>query len=185
MLWVAPEGRLTQTWGEELRVEIRNELLSVGVEHAHSRHDVPRQTDADDLHDGLEDEQSEIGEVGVRAVRRWFVAEGVHEAIAAGVGRRSHERKVGGGIGGQAAQTQRLDAREERHRGACRSRCEDGRGAEGAGCCGGFQASDVERLDLGGLGACLVGCEPQTSQGCNAAESLNAGHDEDPTPVLL
>jgi hypothetical protein len=53
--------------------------LVLCVELAHSRDDVARQTDADDLHDGLEDEQGEVRKVRVGAV---LVLEGLHVAIA-------------------------------------------------------------------------------------------------------
>lgn len=96
-------------------VEVRDELLGIGVELAHPGDDVARETDTDDLHDGLEDEQGEIGEVGVRAVRRTLL-EGVEKAIAGGVGVRVHDQEVCGGRGREVAQTERLDeAIEKRH----------------------------------------------------------------------
>lgn len=58
--------KLTKTRREELRVEVGEELLVFGVEVAHSGDDIAGEADADDLHDGLEDQQGEVGEVGVR-----------------------------------------------------------------------------------------------------------------------
>lgn len=71
---------LTQTWREKLRVEVGKKLLVLCIKMAHSRHNIARQTDADDLHYSLEYQQRQIGEVWVRAV---LLLEHLHEAIAA------------------------------------------------------------------------------------------------------
>lgn len=160
--------------------------MGFGIEHAHSGNDVAGQTDADDLHDGLEDEQGEISEVGVRAVRRQLVLGEIHEAIAAGVGRRSHQREVVGGLEGLVAQAQRLDAGEERHHGQSGSRrrssrdCRDGRGAEGAGIVRRFKRR------VFGSGRVLprlgYAADRKRHRRCRwssyDAETLNVGHDE-------
>jgi hypothetical protein len=87
-------------------------FLVFGVELAHPRDDVARQADTDNLHDGLEDQQRQVREVGVRAV---LVLEGVHEAIAAVVvGVRAHGDEAGRGEL-ELAQAQGLRAGEERH----------------------------------------------------------------------
>jgi hypothetical protein len=108
-------GRLTKTRSEELRVEIREELLALCIELAHSRNDVAGQTDADNFHDGFEDEESEVGEVGMRAVRR-LLLEDLEEAIVAVVVRmRSHGDKGVVGAGLHVAQAQGLGGGEEGH----------------------------------------------------------------------
>ena len=53
----SPTIRLTKTWSEEGDVEVGQKLLRVGIEHALTGHDVARETDADYLQDGLEDQQ--------------------------------------------------------------------------------------------------------------------------------
>lgn len=61
--------RLTQTWSEELHVEVRQELLLVGIEMTHHGQDVARKTDADNLHHGLKDQEHEMVERWMRIVR--------------------------------------------------------------------------------------------------------------------
>lgn len=103
---------LTKTRGEELRVEVGEELLTVRIELAHSCNDIAGETDADDLHNGFEDEQCEIGEVGVRSV---LVPERMHEAIVAVVvGLRGHGCESGG-AGLEVAQAQGLGRSKEGH----------------------------------------------------------------------
>lgn len=104
----------TQAWREQLGVQVRNELLRVGVELAHPGDNVAGQTDAYDLHDSLEDEEREVGEVWMGAVRRALVLEGVEEAIAGAVRAGRHDGEVAGGS--EVAKTQRLDGTiEDRH----------------------------------------------------------------------
>lgn len=67
----------TEAWGKQLCVEVRQELLVLCVELAHSRDNVARQTDTDNLHHGLEDEQRKVRKVRVRAV---LLPENLHEA---------------------------------------------------------------------------------------------------------
>lgn len=87
--------------------------MALCIELAHPGDDVAGQTDTDDLHDSLEDQQGEIGEVGVRAVR--LLLEGLEEAIVAVVERlRGHGDKMVG-AGSEVAQAQGLGTREERH----------------------------------------------------------------------
>lgn len=50
------DASLTKTWCKQLGIEVCEELLALCIELAHSCDDIARQTDADDLHDGLEDE---------------------------------------------------------------------------------------------------------------------------------
>jgi hypothetical protein len=107
-------GRLTKTRSEELRVEVCEELLALCIELAHSCDNVAGQTDADNLHDGFEDEESEIGEVGMRAVR--LLLEDLEEAIVAVVVRmRSHGDKGVVGAGLHVAQAQGLGGRKKGH----------------------------------------------------------------------
>ena len=111
---VGPSRVLTKTGREQLCVEVGQELLALCIELAHSRDNVARRADAHDLHDGLKDEQREVGEVGVRAVG--LLLEDLDEAaIVAVVERlRCHGDKVVGG-GSEVAQAQGLGTREERH----------------------------------------------------------------------
>jgi hypothetical protein len=74
-------GRPTQTRRKQLGIEICDEFLVFGVKHAHARDDVARQTNAHDLQHRFEDEEGEVGEVRVRAVR--LLLEHGEEAIAA------------------------------------------------------------------------------------------------------
>lgn len=102
----------TKTWSEQLGVEVRQELLVLCIELAHSGDDVAGQAHAHNLHDSLKDEQREIGEVGMRAV---LLFEDFHEAIAAIFIRLSaHGDKTRRGELG-VAQAQGLWAGEERH----------------------------------------------------------------------
>lgn len=71
---------LTQARREQLRVEVGEKLLALCVELAHSCNDVARRAHTHDLHDCLEDEQRQVGEIRVRAV---FVLEDAEHAIAA------------------------------------------------------------------------------------------------------
>jgi hypothetical protein len=105
-------GRPTQAGCKQLGVEVRQELLVIRIELAHSCDDVAGQTDAYDLHDRLEDQQGEVRKVGVRGV---LVLEHLHEAIAAVVERvRAHGDKVGR-VEVDVAQAQGLWIGEERH----------------------------------------------------------------------
>jgi len=70
----------TKTRCEQLRVQVGKELLVLGIELAHPCDNVAWQAHADDFHNRLEDQQGEVGEIRVRAVR---LLEGAHEAIAA------------------------------------------------------------------------------------------------------
>jgi hypothetical protein len=92
--------------------------LGVGVELAHPGHNVSRETDTHHLHDSLEDEEREVGEIGMRAMRRALL-EGVQQAIAAAVRVRGHDHEIGRGRGTEVAETERLDGAvehsEERH----------------------------------------------------------------------
>jgi hypothetical protein len=111
----------TKARGEQLCVEVRQELLVLRIELPHSCHDVARQTHAHNLHDGLEDQQCKVGKVGVRAV---LVPEDAHVAVAGVVERLStHSDEVWGvEVGG--AHAKGLRSREERHSGiavVCRS----------------------------------------------------------------
>jgi hypothetical protein len=83
----------TETGRKQLCVEVRQELLVFGVKLAHSRHNVAWQAHADDLHDSLENEQGQVGKVGMRAV---ILLEDLHEAIAGVVVRlRAHGDEAG------------------------------------------------------------------------------------------
>lgn len=57
--------RHTQTGREQRDVQISHKLLLVGVEHALARDNITRQTDADDLHDGLEDQHDQMAQGGM------------------------------------------------------------------------------------------------------------------------
>ena len=81
----------TQAWREQLGVEVCEELLRLGVEHALAGDDVAGQADADDLEDGAEDEDDEMAKVGMRRVGR-------QRAGAGGVGGHV-ERGHGGEVG--------------------------------------------------------------------------------------
>lgn len=106
-------GALTKTGREQLCIEVGQELLAFCIELAHSCDNVARRADAHYLHDGLEDEQREVGEVGVRAVG--LLLEDLHEAIVAVVERlRGHGDEVVG-VGSEVAQAQGLGTREKRH----------------------------------------------------------------------
>lgn len=84
----------TQAGCEQLRVEIGQELLVLCIELAHSCDNIARQADADDLQDGLENEQCQVGKIRMRAVR--LVVEDLHEAIiAVVVGLRRKSDKSG------------------------------------------------------------------------------------------
>jgi hypothetical protein len=104
---------LTQARCEELGVEICQKLLTVCVELAHSRDNIAWQTDTDDLHDSLKNEQCKVGKVGMRAV---LVLEDLDETAIVGVvvGLRGHGDEVGCG-GLEIAQAQRLGNCEEGH----------------------------------------------------------------------
>jgi len=107
---------LTQAGREKLRIQVGDELLCLGVEHAHAGYDIAWQTDADNLHDGLKDQQAKVGEVWVRAVRRKLVLlEGIEEAIARAIGVGIHQGEVSGGKGVEDTQPKRLRRCEERH----------------------------------------------------------------------
>lgn len=56
--------QLTQTWREEHHIQIRHKLLLLRIEHALSCDDIARHADADDLQDGLEDEENEVAKIG-------------------------------------------------------------------------------------------------------------------------
>jgi hypothetical protein len=58
----------TQTWGEKSHIEVCDQLLGFGIEHAMPGGDVSRQTDTDDLEHGFEDEQDEMREAGMAGV---------------------------------------------------------------------------------------------------------------------
>lgn len=73
------KGRHTKTRREQLRVEIGKEFLVFGVELAHPGDNVAWQAHADDLHNRLKDQQSEVGEIWMRAV---LLLEDLHEAVA-------------------------------------------------------------------------------------------------------
>ena len=104
---------LTKAGCKQLRVEVGEELLALRVELAHSRDNVARRADADNLHDSLEDEQGEVGEVGMRAVL--VALEDIEHAIVAVLVRlRGHGDEIRG-VSGRAAQAQGLGSREERH----------------------------------------------------------------------
>jgi len=103
---------LTKAGREQLGVEVGEELLALGVEHAQARDNVARSADADNLHDGLEDEEGEVGKVGMRAVV--IVEDAEHAAVAVVVGLRGHGDKVGR-RGRETAQTQCLGRREKGH----------------------------------------------------------------------
>ncbi len=107
-------GALTQTGCEQLRVEVGKEFLALCVELTHPCNDVSWRTHADDFHDSLEDEKSEVGKVWVRAVR--LLLEGIHHtAIVAIVERLRGHGDKGIRIGSEVAQAQGLGTREERH----------------------------------------------------------------------
>ena len=109
------EKQLTQAGCKELRVEVGDELLGVGIKHAHPGDNVAGQTDADDLHDGLEDEQGKVGEVGMGAVGwRAMMLEGVHDGIGLLVGIGIHGQEVVG-VRRQRPDAQRLYGVEQRH----------------------------------------------------------------------
>lgn len=104
---------LTEARREQLCVEVGQEFLALCIKLAHSRDNVARQADAHDLHDGLENEQRQIGEVGVRAV--CLLLEDLHDSIVAIVERlRGHGYEVVG-TGSEVAQAQGLGTRKERH----------------------------------------------------------------------
>lgn len=105
---------LTKTGGKQLCVEVCKELLALSVELTHSRNNVARRAHAHDLHNSLKDQQREVGEVGVRAVR--LLLEDLHKAaIVAVVERlRGHGDEVVG-IGSEVAQAQGLGTRKKRH----------------------------------------------------------------------
>lgn len=59
-------GERTQTRGKQLRIQVGQKFLRLGVEHALPGDYVPGQADTDDFHDSLEDEEDEVTEVGLR-----------------------------------------------------------------------------------------------------------------------
>ena len=56
----------TQAWCEKSDVQIRYELLLVGIEHALSCDNITWQTNAHDLHHRLEDEEDEVSQWRMR-----------------------------------------------------------------------------------------------------------------------
>lgn len=106
---------LTKTRREQLSIEVSKELLALCIELAHPRDDIARQADTHDLHDGLKDQQREVGKVGMRAVG--LFQKDFSEAIVAIFERlRCHgDKVVGVSIDGESTQAQGLGAREKRH----------------------------------------------------------------------
>lgn len=56
----------TETWCEEHDIEVREKLLLVCIEMAQSCNDVSWQTDANNLHNCLEDEQYQVADRRMR-----------------------------------------------------------------------------------------------------------------------
>ena len=71
---LARQLREDQTRREQRHVKVRDELLRLRIEHALPGDDITRQTDADDLQHGLEDEENEVAECWVGGVRWWPIA---------------------------------------------------------------------------------------------------------------
>lgn len=66
----------TQTWREELSVEIGDEFLILCIEEAGPCNDIAWQAHAHDLKHRFEDEQGQMHKVRVLAVRRQVLSEG-------------------------------------------------------------------------------------------------------------
>jgi hypothetical protein len=60
----------TQTWCEERDIQVGQELLFVGIEHALLGNNVTRQTDADHFHDGLEYQKYQMPQGRMRIMAR-------------------------------------------------------------------------------------------------------------------
>lgn len=102
---------LTEARREQLSVEIGKKLLAVCVELAHSGDNIARRAHTDDLHDGLEDEEGQIGKVGMRGMG--ILERGEHGAGDGVLGLGGEGDKGRGG--GEGAQAQGHGRGEEGH----------------------------------------------------------------------
>ena len=110
------EEHLTQTWRKEGNVQVGQELLFVGIEHALPGDNISRQTDTDNLHHGLEYQEDQMaqGRMCVVIIARaqkgkgregvgWdgraiFVASNKRiESVGGGSGEETHAGGSGGG----------------------------------------------------------------------------------------